>query len=262
MSTISTSTSHTYRTSLQQLLAVLRRGHENYAQFVTELLADLEAMQQQLVEAETQITRQNQQLTELARPSAETAEQSAGNHPNSDAELVNKVTELESDRQALEEELENIRARAVNMSQTISDQKRQMSEDQSQWMAELRQLRRLLDKQTKWITQQVEIGAVPSGIAIGTLSTEPPTNETPPSGPDTNSNGHALKPSEQSTQASATTPSPAAPRKIQGNHKDPVLGSILSQFEFLQKDVARRRKQSGNERTSKTVLRPDKMNDR
>lgn len=59
MSTISTS--HIDRTSLQQLLAALRSGHENYAQLVTELLADLEAMQQQLVEAETQITRQNQQ---------------------------------------------------------------------------------------------------------------------------------------------------------------------------------------------------------
>ncbi len=91
-----------------------------------------------------------------------------------DSQLQAKVAEMEQDRVALEEELENVRSRAVSMSQTITEQKRQMADEHAQWTAELRQLRRILDKQATWIAQQTEGGLAtwspggygPAGVPI------------------------------------------------------------------------------------------------
>jgi DNA repair exonuclease SbcCD ATPase subunit len=236
------STAHADCTTFKQSLAALLAGQEKYAQFVVELLADLEAMQQKLNEAESQIDLQSQQLAELHSRSEAELQPSAEPEPSGDQELQNKVAELESDRQALEEELENIRTRAVNMAQVIADQKRQMSEDQSQWMAEFRQLRCILDKQTKWITQQTQMGLVPTTTADASLHVESSTNNGS-SALDINSDDNAAHPPKQFDHSSRGVQFPAAPQRAAGNHADPVLGSVLSQFEFLQKDVARRRKQ-------------------
>ncbi len=196
---------------------------------------------------------QNQQMVELQAASAAVETPPPSNEPaEPDQELLSKVSELENDRHALEEELENIRARAVDMSQIIADQKRQMAEDQSQWMAEFRQLRRILDKQTKWITQQTDLS---NGRVVN--------NDKPTRADSFAVDGvmsldceeHAESPNK-TVQSSRTV---AGPQQTGGNHTtDPVLGSVLSQFEFLQKDVARRRKQNGNGRVSKPSAPPEK----
>ena len=152
MSTISTAQSDC--ASLKEALAALQAGQESYAQYVADLLAELEATQNKLRQAEARIDQQNHELVDLRDQQAAVLQSQADEAQSGDQALLNKVAELESDRQALEEELENIRNRAVDMAQTIADQKRQMSDDQTQWMDEFRQLRRILDKQTKWITEQ------------------------------------------------------------------------------------------------------------
>ncbi len=225
----------------------LQAGHEYYEQFVVELLAEIEAGHEKLNRAEAQIDQQNRELAELrSRLTADI--QPAEQDSAGDAALESKVQELESDRQALEEELENVRTRAVEMAQVIADQKRQMAEDQMQWMEEFRKLRRILDKQTKWITEQ----AAQSGSA--TPQTADATNV-------------AAKPGSEASSLERGEPSlelirrvPAVGQKGAGNAPDPVLGSVLSQFEFLQKDVARRRKQGGSERAAKKPSPPEKLN--
>jgi hypothetical protein len=249
-------------TTLKQSLAALRTGHETYAQFVTELLTDLETLQEKLAQAEAQIDLQNQQLENVHSPLVGEMQQSTGNQSSVDLALQNKVVELESDRTALEEELENIRTRAVSMAEIIAEQKRQMSEDQSQWMAELRQLRRILDKQNKWITKQADLGTVPWAAADGAGHAGSQSAKMPPDMPALGGDDNATHPSEQIAQAIPAVQFPAVPRGGSANHADPVLGSVLSQFEVLQKDVARRRKQSGNDLAAKIVTQPEKMNNR
>lgn len=244
--------------SLKRSLAVVRAEHETYAQFVAELLADLESLQQKLAEAEAQIESQSEQLAhhEAAQAEAVQAVDSApddGQPSEEELALQGKVTELENDRQALEDELETIRTRAVEMAEVIAEQKRQMAEDQSQWMTELRQLRRLLDKQSKVIAQQAELANAAGDPDPLGISGSNGYSEVAP----TATNGSAVHASQPAT----TEPSqaPAASRARLGS-SDPVLGSIMSQFELLQKDVARRRKQGANQRAAKPSTPPDNAN--
>jgi SMC interacting uncharacterized protein involved in chromosome segregation len=231
-------------TALQESLAALQTGHQDYEQFVVELLAEMEATHEKLSQAEAQIDQQNRELEELRSrpaPDIQAAVQSEGN-----AALESKVTELESDRQALEEELENVRSRAVEMAQVITDQKRQMAEDQTQWMEELRQLRRVLDKQTKWITQQNQQNASAASPPVEAASGAAKS-------------GSAVS-SEDRGEPSLELIRRAPVVGQKGTATDPVLGSVLSQFEFLQKDVARRRKQGGIDRAAKKPSPPEKLN--
>jgi hypothetical protein len=228
---------------LKQSLAALRAGQESYTQFVTDLFSDLELLRGRLTQAESQMAVQREQIAELQTPVLEEI-QPAVNEPSAvDSELKIRVSELENERRALEEELENIRGRAVNMAEIISGQKRQMSDEHSQWMTELRQLRRILDRQTKWITQQSDTGLASQpasnlGHRLAGLSAGPVATAVL----DLDGNGytddlatdHPLPPHAQY---------PEPPRSAAEKRNDPVLGSVLSQFEILQKDVARRRKQ-------------------
>jgi chromosome segregation ATPase len=250
MSVSTICTSHTNRTQLQQSLEALRNRQEDYGQFVAGLLADMGAMHERLIKSDTQLSLQRQQLSDLHSPLAEEFQQLSSEKQQADEALQQKVTELEGERQALEEELENIRARAVEMSQVIAEQKRQMSEDQSQWMAELRQLRRILDKQTKLITQQTELGMFPgAGTADGRNALSPVDQAAAALQLTSDENGASHgRNSNGSNQAQR----PAARRGSAATNADPVLGSVLSQFEILQKDVARRRKQTGSDQNGKT----------
>jgi SMC interacting uncharacterized protein involved in chromosome segregation len=249
VSTISTAQSDC--ASLKEALAALQAGQESYAQFVADLLAELEATQNKLRQAEAQIDQQNHELADLRNQQTAALQQAAESERSGDQALLNKVAELESDRQALEEELENIRTRAVDMAQTIADQKRQMSEDQTQWMGEFQQLRRILDKQTKWIKEQ-------TGRADGAGRSAPASVERA-FDLDLDVVGESA-PAVPAGGAPTASPGLATPQRAGANPSDPVIGSVLSQFEFLQKDVARRRKQGGTERTAKKASPPEKLN--
>ncbi len=215
---------------IQQSLAALHAGQESFAQFVVDLFGDLEAMQQKLLNVQAELCEERGKLAEERQRFSE-----QNNKPpvgsETDESLQSKVAELEQDRAALEEELEGVRARAVGMAQTLAEQKRQMAEEHAEWSAELRQLRRTLDKQASWISQHAEIGAASYGSGDPYLPQTASTNGfAAGTAPGHNGRGH---PTYFPNAASAPAPRLA----------DPVVGSILSQFELLQKDVARRREQ-------------------
>ncbi len=226
---------------VQQSLAALRAGQESFARFVLDFLADMDAMQQKLLEAHGNLREERRQLAEetsrLAEERRMVVEQASNGHaestdqPAADEALQAKVAELEQERAALEEELESVRSRAVGMAQSLAEQKKQMAEEHAEWAAELRQLRRILDKQAAWISQHAEMGAVPWAH---------PSGQYPPPGTDGYPNAAAAAAGYgRSHPAGFPAAGGAPPRQA-----DPVVGSLISQFELLQKDVARRKEQS------------------
>jgi septal ring factor EnvC (AmiA/AmiB activator) len=205
---------------VNELKELLRTGAEGYERLLNELFDDMEGMCRSLDEERQRcdlrcrkIESEKQQLTELLNQRQVT-------DGNSDPVLQTKVTELEHDRQALEEELEEVRSRAADLAKTVTEQKRQMADERAEWTAELRQLRRVLDKQATWIAQQSQ---QPAGLPVA--ASEP-------------ASGSAQLMSNQSPMAGAGNYPPTAPP---ATSRDPVLGSVLSQFELLRKDLERRR---------------------
>jgi hypothetical protein len=190
------------------------------------------------LDVESRLADQSRQLQEQRQELIAEQQQLAARPLELDAALQTKAAELERDRLALEEELENVRTRAVGMAQTISEQKRQMADEHAQWAAELRQLRRILDKQATWIAQQSESGSfqwVPGSYGVSGTPIAHSANGMPPQNYPLN-----IRPPEAEHRHRETAGS-----------ADPVLGSVLSQFELLQKDVARRRNQSAHEQINK-----------
>ncbi|HTQ38332.1 MAG TPA: hypothetical protein VMJ32_04855 [Pirellulales bacterium] len=226
---------------LKQSLAAFRAGQEKYAQFVNDVLADLETMHRRLTEAEHQVALQRQQLSELRSPLSEEYQQASPELPAGNYELQIRVAELESERQALEEELENIRARAVDMAETIAGQKRQMSEEHTQWMDELRQLRHILDKQTNWITQQSETGiSLPAAGKVGRPFGPLPSEHVASAMLQIDADDYGTLPAEQALTFSQE---PAANDRLTARENEDLdLASVLTQFERQPKNMSRRGK--------------------
>ena len=127
-----------------------------------------------------------------------------------------RVAELEQERSELEEELETVRQRCEELAETVAEQKRQIAEERAAWTAEFRQLRKVLDQQSQILAQRVEHNhSAPVAATCGS------------------GNGAAV-------------PAAAAARA----EIDPVLGSVMSQFQLLQKDAARRRAQQAKNKAS------------
>jgi len=116
-----------------------------------------------------------------------------------------EMAALEQERATLERELEIVRCRSAELSETLAQQGRQMAEERERWSDELKRMRRLLETMAQ--RELSEPAAEPRApIAAVTL----------PAGVQRNSAGET--------------------------HGDPVLDSVITQFEMLQKDLARRRK--------------------
>jgi chromosome segregation ATPase len=123
-------------------------------------------------------------------------------------ELEQKLTDLErqhvlleQDRAVLEKELEGVRNHAADLAESLAEQKRQTAQQQTQGNQELQRMRALLET-----------------IARHSCVIEP-----------------------ASAAADPVVPLVAKPAIAAATPADPVLGSVLAQFEMLQQDRARRR---------------------
>ena len=185
---------------IHESVARLRAGHEVLEKFVVQLLDELQSAHDRLMENENHLLETQRQLTETRSELLHTLETSGSVDPGT-REQLNTV---ERERTALEVELETVRMRASDLSETLAEQKRQMAEERAQWTNELRQMRRLLEKHS-------DSAGHPGDAAHTTAIAEArPARETPSS-----------------------------------RSSDPVLGSVMAQFESLQKDIARRKAKSG-----------------
>ncbi|MDZ7618598.1 MAG: hypothetical protein U1E05_16460 [Patescibacteria group bacterium] len=116
-------------------------------------------------------------------------------------ELQQQQRLWEQERSALERELEAVRNRAAEMNETITQQKRDAENQQNQWSGELKRVRKALQRMAERGARRDENTFEPSAELVAPRSL-----------------------------ASVAAPGP-----------DPVLDSVMAQFEVLRKDVARRR---------------------
>ena len=126
------------------------------------------------------------------------------------------------ERVALETELEMVRRRAAELSETLAEQKDQMTHQQAMWSAELNHLRHLMDAH--------------NGAWINQAANHPPATEQ--AAQDTTPTQTSTQPPPEQPASTASAP-PAA-------GGDPVVNSIMQQFAKLQQDVAQRRKRSNS----------------
>ncbi len=168
---------------------------------------------QQIDELRTQCDELHNALTskEEEIESLRLAIESGGNGDGADlkdarqaAEEQNEqIHELERERVTLEAELEMVRTRAAELSDTLAQERRQMSEDRAEWANELKQLRRLMERQT--------------AVSVATAAAQP--RQAPAE----------KQPSEQPAAAASAS------------RLDPVVGSVLAQFDKIRQQRAAQR---------------------
>lgn len=169
------------------------------------LLSELGDLRRQSAETHAELAQTRSQLSEAieraaaARP---TYAAEPGDVTPLTGEGQQRLSELERERPELEAELELVRTRAAELQETVNAQRRELTEQRSEFAAELRSLRELVEQNADRFSRPAEepgelVLAGPSGRAIS----EP--DEAP---------------------------------------ADPVISSVMAQFARLQKDVAQRRK--------------------
>lgn len=183
---------------------------------VREQVAHLAAVASELASAQsafqTNFQLIREEIAKNREASARDASAVSASKDDENGELERKLTDLErqhaaleQDRAVLEKELEGVRNRAADLAESLSEQKRLAVQQQTQGNAELQRMRVLLEN----LARQESFGR--------------PNREIEPSFPVETAAPPVSKPE-----------SPAAAA-------DPVLGSVLAQFEMLQQDRARRR---------------------
>jgi chromosome segregation ATPase len=179
-------------------------------------VAQLAAVASELASAQAEFQANFQLIREEIAKNREAlaleATECPASNEGTNGELEQKLTDLErqyaaleQDRAVLEKELEGVRNRAADLAESLAEQKRLAAQQQTQGAAEMQRMRQLLES-----------------IARQEAFAQPHRDLEPP---------RAAEPVV--LMASKPEPAAAAP--------DPVLGSVLAQFEMLQQDRARRR---------------------
>lgn len=213
------------RAMLDQALAMAR---EQMSRLV-DTTAELAAVRGELADARSQL---------LARTAAQ---------PDT-AEFERQLAQRDREREMLEAELETVRRRVVELADAAAAEKRQMAAERAEWSDEIKQLRKSIERQMP----------APAAAAHAAPLHVPPISSSTPTAPA----AYGLTPvqsavARQAAAAHAPPPSdapqpaPAAPRPVAAaaaaSDGDPLLDSVVAQFDLLQKDLARRR--SGAKKT-------------
>lgn len=117
-----------------------------------------------------------------------------------DNNLSEELAAERSQRQQLENELDVLRHRGAELSEALAEQKRAVADEREHWNEELRQLRRAVEKQSEMINQR------PAQSPVG-------------------------QPVVEAVQNRPTS---------NGQGADKVIGSVLEQFEMLQRNKIRK----------------------
>lgn len=153
----------------------------------------------QLEHQEAELAAARQELAEVRAELQQAREQGAvGGQPADDSRAAVLQGELE---QAVLE-LELVRGHAAELQETVSEQKQELAEQRTAMNEELKDLRRLVERQAELLADQ---------------------------------------PHEMAASAPAQVANPPA-AKDGGAAADPVVSSVMAQFAKLQQDVAQRRK--------------------
>ena len=110
-----------------------------------------------------------------------------------------QIRNLQQDRAVLEAELELVRSRTADLSETLSHERQQISEDRAEWATELKQLRRVIERRT--------------AVASATLVTPP-------------------------VRAASTGGGDKELVTVCDSRADPIVGSVLAQFDKIRQQRA------------------------
>jgi chromosome segregation ATPase len=204
------------RTQLvDELAAATATDSEGIKARLAEVEQEKAALKEELAQAHQHTSRLAGSALELADSHGQLAQARAElldlqhrlneSEKHSGSEFQQQIRSLEQERTSLETELESVRNRIVQLAEESALEKRRMTEERAEWSGELRQLRRVLEKN------------------VVMLSHHQHTDET--------SRSHPPAPPELDPPSGQ----PVAPGE------DPVLDSVMAQFEMLQKDLVRRR---------------------
>jgi chromosome segregation ATPase len=216
--------------------ASLRNSSEAIAELVDEVFEDFEllgvelTLRSQLVEqlrAELQSRTESLRLLERAEvevraelAAAERELSSAQTQltdlPQQIAQLREQLHAIELERCSLEVELEALRVRAAELTDQLVELKRESADERAEWSGELKQLRRSLERQAELFADRLTSHARSSQDTVPAV----PTGNAP---------------------AAPPAASKELPPEVHAAASDAVLGSVISQFEALQKDRQRRR---------------------
>jgi hypothetical protein len=127
-----------------------------------------------------------------------------------------RVTELERERAALEAELELVRGRASELYELLAQERKAATEHRNESATELKQLRRIVEKQAELLSERPAEPAHPPARSA-------PVRESHPT--------REIGGDDLDDETLESTPS-----------SDPVISSVMAQFAKLQKEVAERRK--------------------
>jgi chromosome segregation ATPase len=175
-------------------------------------------MHEQLAETRKELADARAQIERLARPLEAAVQEgsSLGRDDRSEAEMAALREERDAilqERSLLEAELDHVRRRAAQLAEHLEDERRSGSEQEQHWREEFRRHRGLLEDLT---SRLATLPATPVGGAPAYT---------------------AAQPAPQAAQA-APSPAPAPPQN------DAALEAVRAQFELLQKEAIRRRRES------------------
>jgi chromosome segregation ATPase len=188
-------------------------GAQKQGECLAQVADELSHTRAELAEARREI----EQLREGMDHGVDTAQSPSDGKVQEQLQVLEQErVQLDQERVVLETELEMVRNRAAEMAEALAQQQRQMADERQQWAQELKRMRRLLEALAGRAIEYPAVGGPPRAFVEPRRATETSPDE------------------------------PCTPRA----NGDPVLGSVMAQFEMLQKDIVRRRREGAESKVS------------
>jgi hypothetical protein len=239
------------RNRVRDSLAALRLGHDGLEQFVGLLFDELETLREQIDDERLEIDDERHNVREAEARIATERTQWETDRQHWHDTLQKRVVELEQDRLALVGELEAERRRGSELAQASADQQRHFVAERTQLTAQIRELQQRLatgsvngdGAASALLHSSAENGAGDSVQPREKVRHEAPVDivhaeELILKSGTGGRHGSTRSPRRQDPTSTAQRVAAAATNPT---NADPVMGPLLSQFQKLQKDVARRR---------------------
>ncbi|HTN76680.1 MAG TPA: hypothetical protein VL096_15585 [Pirellulaceae bacterium] len=202
---------------LDEVKSLLRRQYDESTQRdalhdsqlnkqLAQLQRERQTLHRQLTDSQSELTKSVGLARDLAQARKEIGDLRSELASRGDGGAEGGSHDGSYDRAALEAELEAVRGRAAELYETLAHERRSLSEQRSEAATEMKQLRRIVERQAE-------------------LLGERPNNQTVTVARETTVEHFDDEPIEETSSS------------------DPVISSVMAQFAKLQKEVAERRKQ-------------------
>jgi len=139
---------------VKQSLSKLRTGQSELAGVVKDLFSWFSGHHADFARVQTRLRDERQRLAEARAALDVERQQFQATHDHDAEQFQARLAVAENERAALEVELAALRTQSAELTATLENQRRQMDEERVEWTGELRRLRRILDKQSRWLADR------------------------------------------------------------------------------------------------------------